>query len=183
MSLPPLSLSYFHQQTLSQKTRHESSAAIEESRPPLPPFTRDTALTKVRNAEDAWNSRDPQRVCLAYTKDSKWRNRSEFFQGRAAIVEFLTRKWQKELDYRLIKELWALDENRIAVRFAYEWRDKEGQWWRSYGNENWEFDSNGLMSIRHASINDITITEEQRLFRWPTERRPDDHPGLTALGL
>jgi len=151
--------------------------------PPVPPFTRDTALTKVRKAEDAWNSRDPERVSKAYTIDSKWRNRSEIFSGRDKIVEFLARKWRRELDYRLIKELWAFDDNKIAVRFAYEWHDETGAWYRSYGNEMWEFDPHGLMRVRHASINDVPISEEQRQFRWPQERRPDDHPGLSALGL
>jgi nuclear transport factor 2 (NTF2) superfamily protein len=153
------------------------------SRPPLPPFTLETATQKVRLAEDAWNSRDPARVALAYTPDSRWRNRSEFLQGRAEIEAFLTRKWQKENHYRLIKELWAFRENRIAVRFAYEWQDAAGQWWRSYGNENWEFDAEGLMQLRIASINDVAITEEARLYRWPQGRRPDEHPGLVALGL
>jgi nuclear transport factor 2 (NTF2) superfamily protein len=134
-------------------------------------------------AEDGWNSRDPARVALAYTVDSRWRNRAEFPRGRDQIVEFLTRKWQRELDYRLIKELWAFTENRIAVRFAYEWRDDSGNWFRSYGNENWEFDAQGLMAVRHASINDSRIAESDRLFRWPQGRRPDDHPGLSDLGL
>lgn len=134
-------------------------------------------------AEDAWNSRDPERVSLAYTIDSDWRNRAEFFRGRDAIVAFLTRKWARELDYRLVKEVWAFRDNRIAVRFAYEWHDADGQWCRSYGNENWEFDAEGLMRRRVASINDLPITESQRLFRWPAGRRPDDHPGLTELGL
>ena len=154
-----------------------------EIRPPVPPFTHETAARKVRAAEDAWNTRDPQRVSLAYTPQSVWRNRAEFVTGRAAIVEFLTRKWARELDYRLIKELWAFTENRIAVRFAYEYHDDAGQWFRSYGNENWEFDANGLMARRHASINDLPIAEQDRLFRWPQGRRPDDHPGLSELGL
>lgn len=154
-----------------------------EARPPFPPFTRETAIQKVRMAEDGWNSRDPARVALAYTVDSRWRNRAEFPRGREQIVEFLTRKWQRELDYRLIKELWAFAENRIAVRFAYEWRDDSGNWFRSYGNENWEFDAQGLMALRHASINDSRIAETDRLFRWPLGRRPDDHPGLSDLGL
>lgn len=154
-----------------------------DARPPLPPFTRESATQKVRLAEDGWNSRDPQRVSLVYTPDSQWRNRAEFPAGRAQIVEFLTRKWAKELDYRLIKELWAFDHNRIAVRFAYEWHDANGQWFRSYGNENWEFDEQGLMCQRHASINDLPITEEERLFHWPQGRRPDDHPSLSELGL
>jgi nuclear transport factor 2 (NTF2) superfamily protein len=134
-------------------------------------------------AEDAWNSRDPARVALAYTEDSRWRNRAEFLRGRAAIEAFLTRKWQRELDYRLIKEVWAFAENRIAVRFAYEWHDDSGQWFRSYGNENWEFDAEGLMAVRHASINDLVISESQRKYRWPLGRRPDEHPSLSALDL
>lgn len=149
----------------------------------MPPFTRDTATRKVRVAEDGWNSRDPQRVALAYTIDSRWRNRSEFVTGREQIVQFLIRKWARELDYRLIKELWAFGGNRIAVRFAYESHDPSGQWFRSYGNENWEFDENGIMKYRHASINDISIKESDRLFHWPSGRRPDDHPGLSELGL
>ena len=152
-------------------------------RPPLPPFTADTAAQKVRAAEDGWNNRDPHKVSLAYTPDSRWRNRSEFINGRAEIVDFLTRKWAKEHEYRLIKELWCTGGNRIAVRFAYEWQDDGGNWFRSYGNENWEFDERGLMARRHASINDLPITESTRLFRWPQGRRPDDHPGLTELGL
>jgi nuclear transport factor 2 (NTF2) superfamily protein len=152
-------------------------------RPPLPPFTAETAAQKARTAEDAWNSRDPARVALAYTPDSTWRNRAEFPRGRAEIEAFLTRKWQKELDYRLIKEVWAFRESRIAVRFAYEWHDAAGQWFRSYGNENWEFDQNGLMAWRYASINDLSIAESDRLFHWPQGRRPDDHPGLSDLGL
>jgi nuclear transport factor 2 (NTF2) superfamily protein len=154
-----------------------------EVRPPVPPFTRETAIQKVRAAEDGWNTRDPQRVSLAYTPDSVWRNRAEFVTGRAAIVAFLTRKWVRELDYRLIKELWAVTENRIAVRFAYEWHDDSNHWYRSYGNENWEFDGNGLMAHRHACINDLPIRENERLFHWPLGRRPDDHPGLSELGL
>ncbi|MBL8414413.1 MAG: nuclear transport factor 2 family protein [Propionivibrio sp.] len=154
-----------------------------EVRPPLPPFTRETAIQKVRMAEDGWNSRDPQRVSLVYTQDSQWRNRAEFPKGRAEIVQFLTRKWAKELEYRLIKELWAFTENRIAVRFAYEWHDDSGHWYRSYGNENWEFEVNGLMQYRYASINDLPIKESERKFHWPLGRRPDDHPGLSALGL
>jgi nuclear transport factor 2 (NTF2) superfamily protein len=153
------------------------------SRPPLPPFTRETAAQKARMAEDAWNTRDPERVSLAYTSDSAWRNRAEFFSGRKAIVEFLQRKWAKELEYRLIKEIWAFHDNRIAVRFAYEWRDDSGHWFRSYGNENWEFDENGLMRRRIASINDLPILETERKYRWPLGRRPDDHPGLSQLGL
>lgn len=154
-----------------------------EPRPPLPPFTHETAVQKVRMAEDGWNSRDPERVALAYTVDSRWRNRSEFPRGREQIREFLTRKWQREQQYRLIKELWAFEGHRIAVRFAYEWHDAEGQWYRSYGNENWEFDEHGLMQVRHASINDLPIREDQRLFHWPLGRRPDEHPGLSELGL
>ncbi|QNI37264.1 nuclear transport factor 2 family protein [Edaphobacter albus] len=153
------------------------------SEPLVPPFTRETAIRKVRAAEDAWNTRDPQRVSLAYTLNSRWRNRSEFIHGREEIVAFLTRKWERELEYRLIKELWAFDETRIAVRFAYECHDTAGRWWRSYGNENWEFDQGGLMKVRHASINDLPITESQRLYHWPLGRRPDDHPGLSELGL
>ncbi|MGQ0698784.1 MAG: nuclear transport factor 2 family protein [Panacagrimonas sp.] len=152
-------------------------------RPPLPPFTRETAIQKVRMAEDAWNSHDPQRVSLAYTPDSRWRNRSEFPVGREQIVLFLERNWRRELDYRLIKELWAFGTDRIAVRFAYEWHDDVLQWFRSYGNENWLFDANGLMAQRHASINDLALTESERRFRWPSGRRPDDHPGLSDLGL
>jgi nuclear transport factor 2 (NTF2) superfamily protein len=154
-----------------------------EQRPPFPPFTRETAIEKVRKAEDAWNSRDPQRVALAYSVDSRWRNRNEFVHGREEIVAFLTRKWQRESDYRLIKEIWAFTGSRIAVRFAYESHDDAGQWFRSYGNENWEFDSNGLMTTRHASINDLAITTDERLFHWPSGRRPDDHLGLSELGL
>lgn len=154
-----------------------------ESRPPLPPFTRETAIQKVRAAEDGWNNRDPVKVSLAYTADSQWRNRHEFPQGRAQIVEFLTRKWAKENEYRLIKELWAFTDNRIAVRFAYEWHDDTGQWYRSYGNENWEFNEQGLMQKRYASINDLAIAESERKFFWPQGRRPDDHAGLSELGL
>jgi len=153
------------------------------TRPPLPPFTREAAIQKVRLAEDAWNSRDPEKVSLAYTLNSRWRNRSEFVNGRAEIFAFLTRKWSKELDYRLIKELWAFNDNRIAVRFAYEWHDDSGNWYRSYGNENWEFDGDGLMQVRHASINDLPIKESDRKYRWAPGRRPDDHPGLSELGL
>lgn len=152
-------------------------------RPPLPPFTCESAVQKVRMAEDGWNSRDPERVALAYTEDSQWRNRAEFPKGRAQIVEFLTRKWARELDYRLIKELWTFGGNRIAVRFAYEWRDDSGQWFRSYGNENWEFDEHGLMRKRYASINDKPISESERKFHWPQGARPADHPGLSDLGL
>ena len=153
------------------------------SRPPLPPFTSETAAQKARMAEDAWNSRDPDRVSLAYTPDSVWRNRTEFLVGRDAIVALLTRKWARELDYRLIKEVWAHDGNRIAVRFAYEWRDEAGCWFRSYGNENWEFDDAGLMARRIASINDQPIAESDRKFHWPLGRRPDDHPSLSDLDL
>ena len=152
-------------------------------RPPLPPFTLETATRKVRLAEDAWNTRDPGRVALAYTSDSRWRNRTEFLQGRAEIEAFLVRKWQKELDYRLIKEIWGFLENRIAVRFAYEWHDDGGRWFRSYGNENWEFDEHGLMRVRLASINDAPIAEGERRFHWPSGRRPDDHPSLSELGF
>ena len=152
-------------------------------RPPLPPFDAETAAVKARAAEDAWNTRDPARVALAYTEDSVWRNRAEFLQGRAEIEAFLTRKWRRELDYRLIKELWAFHDNRIAVRFAYEWHDDGGHWFRSYGNENWEFDGEGLMRMRIASINDLPIAESERKFFWPLGRRPDDHPGLSELGF
>jgi uncharacterized protein len=152
-------------------------------RPPLPPFTPETAAQKVRLAEDAWNSRDPARVSLAYTVDSKWRNRVEFLEGREAIRAFLIRKWSKELDYRLIKELWGFRENRMAVRFAYEWHDDSGHWFRSYGNELWEFDQHGLMRRRIASINDLPIAETERKYFWPAGRRPDEHPGPTELGL
>lgn len=153
----------------------------ETERPPLPPFTRETAAAKVRAAEDAWNSRDPHRVALAYTEDCRWRNRSDFFSGRTAIAAFLTRKWASERDYRLIKDLWAFDGDRIAVRFAYEWRDDDDLWWRSHGNEQWEFAPNGLMRRREASINDVPITEEARWFRWPSGARPAGHPGLPDL--
>ncbi|MEQ1580644.1 MAG: nuclear transport factor 2 family protein [Steroidobacteraceae bacterium] len=153
------------------------------SRPPFPPFTSETAAQKVRMAEDAWNSRDPARVVLAYTTDSRWRNRAEFLQGRAAIEAFLTLKWSRELDYRLIKELWAFHDDRIAVRFAYEWHDDSGHWFRSYGNENWEFDAEGLMRLRIASINDAPIAASQRKLHWQPGRRPDDHPSLSELGL
>ena len=153
------------------------------SRAPLPPFTPHSAAQKVRLAEDAWNSRDPARVALAYTPDSQWRNRAEFIHGRLAIEAFLLRKWNRELDYRLIKELWALGENRIAVRFAYEWHDDSGQWFRSYGNENWEFDPQGLMRLRLASINDAPIGAAERKYHWPLGRRPDDHPSLSDLGF
>jgi hypothetical protein len=153
------------------------------SRPPLPPFTLESATEKVRLAEDAWNTREPALVAQAYTTDSRWRNRDRFFQGREAIEEFLERKWQQELDYRLIKEIWGCRENRIAVRFAYEWRNASSQWFRSYGNEMWEFDAHGLMRLRFASINDLPIAESQRRFQWPLGRRPEDHPSLSELGF
>lgn len=157
---------------------------MADVRPPLPPFTRETAIQKIRSAEDAWNSCDPHRVSFAYSEDSRWRNRAEFVNGRAEIVQFLKRKWTRELDYRLIKELWAFDDNRIAVRFAYESHDESGDWYRSYGNENWEFDERGLMRVRHASINDLRITESERKYYWDRSGpRPLDHPGLTELGL
>ena len=155
----------------------------EETRPPLPPFTRETAAQKARGAEDAWNTRDPARVALAYTPDSRWRNRAEFLSGREAITAFLQRKWDRELEYRLIKEVWAFTDDRIAVRFAYEWRDDTGNWFRSYGNENWAFAADGRMRERHASINDRPLAETDRLFHWPLGRRPDDHPGLSELRL
>jgi hypothetical protein len=153
------------------------------AQPITPPFTIEGARVKVRRAEDAWNTRDPEQVALAYTIDSHWRNRSEFLNGRSEIIQFLKRKWARELEYRLIKELWAFGDNRIAVRFAYECHDDAGRWYRSYGNENWEFDEEGLMRYRHASINDLPIKESERLYRWPQGRRPDDHPGLSDLGL
>jgi uncharacterized protein len=155
----------------------------ENPRLPVPPFDRDSAIKKARLAEDAWNSRDPEKVAGAYTVGSVWRNRSEFLSGREAIIQFLRRKWAKELDYRLVKELWAFRENRIAVRFAYEWHDDSGNWFRSYGNENWEFDENGFMARRLASINDLPIRESDRKYHWPLGRRPDEHPGLSELGL
>jgi nuclear transport factor 2 (NTF2) superfamily protein len=154
-----------------------------ELRPPFPPFDRESALQKVRAAEDGWNTRDPERVALAYSKESRWRNRSEFVTGRKEIVDLLGRKWSRELDYRLIKELWAFTGNRIAVRFAYECHDAAGNWFRSYGNENWEFADDGLMAVRHACINDVPIREDERKFHWPLGRRPDDHPSLSDLGL
>jgi uncharacterized protein len=154
-----------------------------ETRPPFPPFTAETAAQKVRMAEDGWNNRNPEKVALAYTKNSVWRNRSEFVNGREEIIQFLTRKWGKELDYRLIKELWAFEGSRIAVRFAYEWHDDSGNWFRSYGNENWEFDENGLMQKRFACINDLAITASERKFNWPQGSRPDNHPSLSDLGL
>jgi len=158
-------------------------STTDNLRPPLPPFDAESAAKKVRMAEDAWNTRNPERVSLAYTPDSTWRNRSEFLSGREAIVQFLTRKWNKELDYRLIKELWAFNGNRIAVRFAYEWHDADGNWYRSYGNENWEFDKHGFMQKRIASINDLPIRENDRKYHWPLGRRPDEHPSLSDLGL
>jgi nuclear transport factor 2 (NTF2) superfamily protein len=161
----------------------ETSPAAVQPRPPLPPFTRESAVEKVRRAEDGWNSRDPEAVALAYSPDSRWRNRAEFVTGRDAIVAFLARKWARELDYRLIKELWAFTDDRIAVRFAYECHDDSGNWFRSYGNENWEFDEHGLMRRRLACINDLPIAAADRLFHWPPGRRPDDHPGLSDLGL
>ena len=154
-----------------------------ESRPPLPPFTFETAVQKVRAAEDGWNNRDPQKVSMAYTAGSQWRNRAEFVNGREEIAGLLTRKWNRELDYRLIKEIWAFTSHRIAVRFAYEWHDDAGNWFRSYGNENWEFDDNGLMAVRHASINDLPINAADRKYFWPLGRRPDHHPSLSDLGL
>jgi nuclear transport factor 2 (NTF2) superfamily protein len=163
--------------SINQATEQNMSTSIR------PPFTLETAIAKIRAAEDAWNTRDPAKVSLAYAPDSTWRNRSEFISGREAIVAFLTRKWAKELDYRLIKELWAYGENRIAVRFAYEWHDDSGSWFRSYGNENWEFDEQGLMKRRIASINDLPIEESDRKYHWPIGRRPDDHPSLSELGL
>ena len=164
-----------------QQTRMEGKTP--STRPPLPPFTRETAIQKVRLAEDGWNSRDPEKVALAYAIGSRWRNRAEFPNGRPKIIQFLKRKWAKELDYRLIKELWAYDGTRIAVRFAYEWHDDSGHWYRSYGNENWEFNQDGLMAFRFASINDLPIQESDRKYHWPLGRRPDDHPGLSDLGL
>ncbi|HEV7463687.1 MAG TPA: nuclear transport factor 2 family protein [Methyloceanibacter sp.] len=155
---------------------------MTERRPPLPPFTLETATEKVRKAEDGWNTREPS-VALAYTPDTVWRNRDEFLTGREAVMAFLKRKWTRELDYRLIKELWTYRDNRIAVRFAYEWHDDSGNWFRSYGNENWEFEANGLMRMRLASINDLPIAEKDRKFHWPLGRRPDDHPSLSTLGL
>lgn len=154
-----------------------------ESRPPLPPFTLDAAISKVRLAEDGWNSRDPEKIAQAYTTDTQWRNRAEFINGHMQVVQFLTRKWAKEQDYRLIKELWSFGTDRIAVRYAYEWHDDSGNWFRSYGNENWEFDAHGLMRYRYACINDLPIKEAERKFHWPLGRRPDDHPGLSELGL
>lgn len=156
---------------------------MSDLRPPLPPFTRDTAIQKIRLAEDGWNSRDAERVAKAYSLDTRWRNRAEFVSNRDEARQFLERKWRKELDYRLIKELWAFTDNRIAVRYAYEWHDDSGNWFRSYGNENWEFNEDGLMTNRFSSINDLPITESERKFHWPLGRRPDEHPGLSELGL
>jgi nuclear transport factor 2 (NTF2) superfamily protein len=161
----------------------DQKKVVVEARPPLPPFTLEAARLKVRSAEDAWNTRDPEKVAMAYSLDSRWRNRAEFINGREEIVAFLRRKWARELDYRLIKELWAFGGNRIAVRFAYESHDDSGNWYRSYGNENWEFDENGLMRLRYACINDLPIKESERKYHWPLGRRPDDHPGLSELGL
>jgi nuclear transport factor 2 (NTF2) superfamily protein len=161
----------------------DTAAQTAAQRPPLPPFTRETAIQKVRLAEDGWNSRDPAKVALAYSVDSRWRNRAEFATGREEIVALLTRKWSRELDYRLIKELWAFGDDRIAVRFAYESHDDSGNWFRSYGNENWRFGDDGLMQLRYASINDLPISEAERKYHWPLGRRPDDHPGLSELGL
>ena len=171
--------------TPSQPPRTPSAARMSSPsvRPPLPPYTAEAAAIKVRAAEDAWNSRNPELVSLAYTPDSKWRNRSQFINGRPAIVAFLADKWSREHEYRLIKQLWSCTDNRIAVRFAYEWHDEAGQWWRSYGNENWQFDANGLMEQRHASINDVKIDEQQRQFRWQTPTRPAEHASLSELGL
>src|SRR4051794_11021099 len=169
--------------TVTRQMNQGDAVSEDAIRPPLPPFVRETAIQKVRAAEDGWNSRDPEKVALAYTIDSRWRNRAEFPNGREEIIQFLKRKWTKELDYRLIKELWAYNGNRIAVRFAYEWHDDSGNWFRSYGNENWEFDDHGLMRLRYASINDLPIKETERKYRWPLGRRPDAHPGLSDLGL
>jgi uncharacterized protein len=179
-TLFPIRHIYFQARSLQTVLRQ---AKFMSARPPLPPFTRESAIQKVRLAEDAWNLRDPEKVSLAYTPDSRWRNRAEFLTGRQAIVAFLQRKWSRELDYRLIKELWAFHENRIAVRFAYECHDDSGNWFRSYGNENWEFDNEGLMRVRLASINDLPIKEADRKYHWPLGRRPDDHPGLSDLGF
>lgn len=169
--------------TRPDSPRRNTMTAENAVRPPRPPFTRESAIEKVRLAEDGWNGRDPERVSLAYTLDTKWRNRAEFASNRQEAKAFLTRKWAKELDYRLIKELWAFTDNRIAVRYAYEWHDDSGNWFRSYGNENWEFHDNGLMANRFACINDMPIKESERKFHWPLGRRPDDHPGLSELGL
>jgi nuclear transport factor 2 (NTF2) superfamily protein len=168
---------------LAERLQAELLMIDSTGRPPLPPFTEETAILKVRLAEDSWNSRDPERVAAGYTLDSRWRNRSEFVKGRAEIVAFLKRKWAKELEYRLIKELWAFTRNRIAVRFAYEWRDDSGNWFRSYGNENWEYDEHGLNRIRHASINNLAIGEQDRKYHWPPGPRPEGHPGLSEFGF
>jgi len=173
---------YGYAERISPRRRNHGNYN-DDNPSPLPPFSRESAIQKVRLAEDGWNTRDPAKVALAYAIDSRWRNRSEFINGRNEIVALLTRKWVKELDYRLIKELWAFGENRIAVRFAYEWHDDSGHWYRSYGNENWEFDGDGLMKLRFASINDLPILESDRKYRWPLGRRPEDHPGLSDLGL
>jgi nuclear transport factor 2 (NTF2) superfamily protein len=179
-----LSTSTTPKQHHSIVTRMSSTTPAAEQKPPFPPFTRETAIQKIRMAEDAWNSRDPDRVKMAYTSDSKWRNRDTFLQGREEIQTMLTAKWEKEQEYRLIKELWAVNDDRIAVRFCYEFKDKDSNWFRAYGNENWEFDQFGLMKTRHASINNVAIDEADRKFHWPQEaRRPEDHPGLTELGL
>jgi nuclear transport factor 2 (NTF2) superfamily protein len=170
-------------QIMLRNTSPTRSFAMSDTRPPLPPFTRESAAQKARGAEDGWNSRDPQKVALAYTIDTHWHNRAEAVDGRDAVIAFLTRKWNKELDYRLIKELWAFDGNRIAVRFAYEWHDDSGNWFRSYGNENWEFNEQGIMKNRYARINDQPIRESARKFHWPLGTRPADHPGLSDLGL
>jgi nuclear transport factor 2 (NTF2) superfamily protein len=170
-------------ESLNEVLMADQKAVAVESRPPFPPFTHESAIQKVRLAEDAWNTRDPEKVVLAYTPDSRWRNRAEFANGRQEIIAFLKRKWTRELDYRLIKELWAFDGNRIAVRFAYESHDDSGNWFRSYGNENWEFADNGLMRLRYACINDLPIKESDRKYHWPLGRRPDDHPGLSELGF
>lgn len=170
-------------QSLNYRGGGPTMSIVIEERKPLPPFTFETAVQKVRLAEDGWNSRDPEKVALAYSVDSRWRNRNEFVVGREAIIGLLQRKWDRERDYRLIKELWTHGENRIAVRFAYEWRDTQGNWFRSYGNENWEFDEHGLMTNRHASINDLVIREDDRKFYWPLGRRPDAHPGLSSFGF
>lgn len=173
----------YHQSLQANRVETMTIHSLEQPRPPFPPFDAESAAQKVRMAEDAWNTRDPERVSLAYSADSQWRNRSEFLTGRDAIVQFLTRKWSHERDYRLIKELWAFHGARIAVRFAYEWRDDSGNWFRSYGNENWEFADNGLMRRRFASINDLSIKESERKYHWPLGRRPDGHPSLSDLGL
>ena len=173
----------YHQSLQANRVETMTIHNLEQPRPPLPPFDMESAIQKVRMAEDAWNTRDPERVSLAYSADSQWRNRSEFLTGRDAIVQFLTRKWSHERDYRLIKELWAFHGARIAVRFAYEWRDDSGNWFRSYGNENWDFADNGLMRRRFASINDLSLMESERKYHWPLGRRPDTHPSLSQLGL